>query len=173
MSKRSHKPRRGRAARVANPRRICAASAAHPRRIRAAPRQHRATREPPADPLQEGKSGRKLHFLWQKVASLPGNAYLCPRFQVLTASASANKSPGQGHTPMATITILEDQKQLSQELKRWRARSGLTQSQVAERFNCSRYSIIRCEQSKHVGWLMTYRIAARLLQELREEAENR
>lgn len=69
--------------------------------------------------------------------------------------------------------MLEDQHQLAQELKRWRARSGLNQSQVAERFGCSRYSIIRAEQSKHIGWLMTYRIAARLLQELREEAENK
>lgn len=92
---------------------------------------------------------------------------------ILTASASAYKSGGHRQTSMATITILEDQKQLAQELKRWRARVGLNQSQVAERFGCSRYSIIRAEQSKHVGWLMTYRIAARLLQELREEAESK
>lgn len=55
------------------------------------------------------------------------------------------------------------------ELAKWRIRQGLTQAQLAERWGMSRYSILRAEKGKSVGWRFVYGIAARLARELRTE----
>ena len=62
-----------------------------------------------------------------------------------------------------------DKKALAQELATWRIRSGLTQREAAERFNVSRYSILRAENMREIGIAMTYRISAALARAIREE----
>lgn len=57
-------------------------------------------------------------------------------------------------------------------LKTWRLRQGLTQAQVGQRFNCSRFTIMRAENAKQVTWEMAYRLFAKLAGELRKEAGN-
>ena len=55
------------------------------------------------------------------------------------------------------------------ELKTWRLRTGLTQSQVANKWGCSRFTIIRAEQGKPITWEMAYRLFMHLLNELKHE----
>ena len=55
------------------------------------------------------------------------------------------------------------------ELKTWRLRNGLTQLQVANKFGCSRFTIMRAEQAKTITWEMAYRLFMNLLQELKNE----
>lgn len=57
-------------------------------------------------------------------------------------------------------------------LKTWRLRQGLTQKQVGEMWNCSRWTIMRAEAGKDITWEMAYRMFAKLSHELRKEAEN-
>lgn len=57
-------------------------------------------------------------------------------------------------------------------LKTWRLRQGLTQKQVGEMWNCSRWTIMRAEAGKNITWEMAYRMFAKLSHELRKEAEN-
>lgn len=57
-------------------------------------------------------------------------------------------------------------------LKTWRLRQGLTQKQVGEMWNCSRWTIMRAESGKDITWEMAYRMFAKLSHELRKEAEN-
>lgn len=55
------------------------------------------------------------------------------------------------------------------ELKTWRLRNGLTQTQVANKFGCSRFTIMRAEQAKSITWEMAYRLFMNLLSELKNE----
>lgn len=55
------------------------------------------------------------------------------------------------------------------ELKTWRLRNGFTQVQVANKFGCSRFTIIRAEQAKTITWEMAYRLFMSLLSELKNE----
>lgn len=70
---------------------------------------------------------------------------------------------------MKANVIQIDKKALAQELATWRIRSGLTQREAAERFNVSRYSILRVENMKDIGIAMAYRISAALARAIREE----
>jgi len=70
---------------------------------------------------------------------------------------------------MKVNVIQIDKKALAQELATWRIRSGLTQREAAERFNVSRYSILRVENMKDIGIAMAYRISAALARAIREE----
>lgn len=65
-----------------------------------------------------------------------------------------------------------DKTEFAMALKTWRLRSGLTQSQVGEKWGCSRYTIMRAENAKNVTWEMAYRLFAKLAVELRKEADN-
>ena len=65
-----------------------------------------------------------------------------------------------------------DKNEFALALKTWRLRSGLTQSQVAQKWNCSRFTIMRAENAKNVTWEMAYRLFARLSDELRKEVAN-
>lgn len=64
-----------------------------------------------------------------------------------------------------------DKNSFGLELRTWRLRSGLTQRQVAEKFNCSRYSIIRAENGQPITWEMAYKLFAHLSRELKREGE--
>lgn len=55
------------------------------------------------------------------------------------------------------------------ELKTWRLRTGLTQLQVANKWGCSRFTIMRAEQAKSITWEMAYRLFIHLLSELKNE----
>ena len=55
------------------------------------------------------------------------------------------------------------------ELKTWRLRKGYTQSQVASKWGCSRFTIMRAEQAKNITWEMAYRLFMYLLNELKCE----
>lgn len=65
-----------------------------------------------------------------------------------------------------------DKNEFALALKTWRLRSGLTQSQVAEKWGCSRFTIMRAENARTVTWEMAYRLFAKLSNELKEEQQN-
>lgn len=54
-------------------------------------------------------------------------------------------------------------------LKTWRLRQGLTQRQVAEKWGCSRYTIMRAEKAKDISWMQAYRLFAHLAKGLEDE----
>ena len=56
-------------------------------------------------------------------------------------------------------------------LKTWRLRQGLSQSQVGERWGCSRYTILRAEGAKNISWEHAYKLFAKLAGELEKEAK--
>lgn len=67
-------------------------------------------------------------------------------------------------------TALEiDREEVGLELKKWRIRAGLTQQQLADQWNMSRYTVIRAEKGKNVSWEFAYRIWAKLAKELGKE----
>ena len=68
------------------------------------------------------------------------------------------------------IDMEVDQQEFALALKTWRLRQGLTQQQVADRFGCSRFTIMRAEKAKNVTWEMAYRLFAKLAQELKNES---
>lgn len=65
--------------------------------------------------------------------------------------------------------------ELAVSLKTYRLRQGITQEQLAERWGCSRFTIMRLENCKRVAWETTYRIYNNLVKaiarEAREDAE--
>lgn len=67
------------------------------------------------------------------------------------------------------LTMDADRDQFALALKTWRLRSGFTQQQVAEKWETSRYTIMKCENAKPVSWTQAYRIFAKLAQELKNE----
>lgn len=70
------------------------------------------------------------------------------------------------------LTMETDKNEFALALKTWRLRNGLTQAQVGERWNCSRFTIIRAERAKNLTWEMAYRLFAKLSDELRKEANH-
>lgn len=56
-------------------------------------------------------------------------------------------------------------------LKTWRLRHGLSQSQVGERWGCSRYTILRAEGAKNISWEHAYKLFAKLAGELEKEVK--
>lgn len=65
-----------------------------------------------------------------------------------------------------------DKNEFALALKTWRLRQGLLQREVAEKFGCSRYTIMKAENAKTVTWEMAYRLFAKLAAELKKEADN-
>lgn len=65
-----------------------------------------------------------------------------------------------------------DRKEFAMALKTWRLRNRFTQEQVATKFGCSRYTIIKAEGAKPITWEMAYRLFARLADELRNEVKS-
>lgn len=70
------------------------------------------------------------------------------------------------------LSMEADKNEFALALKTWRLRKGLTQSQVAASWGCSRYTIMRAENARQVTWEMAYRLFAKLSDELRKEAAN-
>lgn len=69
------------------------------------------------------------------------------------------------------IKMDADREQFALALKTWRLRAGLTQQQVAEKWDTSRYTIMRCEAAKPVSWPQAYKIFARLATALKDEQQ--
>lgn len=67
------------------------------------------------------------------------------------------------------LTMDVDREQFAMALKTWRIRSGYTQRQVAQRWNISRYTVMRIEAAESISWEMAYRVFARLSYELQNE----
>lgn len=64
-----------------------------------------------------------------------------------------------------------DKQAFALALKTWRLRQGLTQQQVADKWQVSRFTILRAEGAKNLTWMMAYRLFARLAEELKNEGE--
>lgn len=69
------------------------------------------------------------------------------------------------------LTMEVDKNEFALALKTWRLRHALTQRQLATKWGCSRYTIMRAENGKAVTWEMAYRLFARLSDELRKEGQ--
>lgn len=70
------------------------------------------------------------------------------------------------------LTMEVDKNEFALALKTWRLRQGLLQREVAEKFGCTRYTIMKAENAKTVTWEMAYRLFAKLAVELKKEADN-
>ena len=62
-----------------------------------------------------------------------------------------------------------DRQEFALALKTWRLRQGLTQREVAHRWGCSRYTIMRAEDARDITWEMAYRLFNKLSQDLLKE----
>lgn len=65
-----------------------------------------------------------------------------------------------------------DRQEFALALKTWRLRQGYTQQEVAQRWGCSRFTILRAESAREITWEMAYRLFARLSDELRKEVSH-
>ena len=65
-----------------------------------------------------------------------------------------------------------DKEEFAMALKTWRLRTGISQDEVARRWGCSRYTILRAERAKRISWMMAYRLFAHLAEELRKESQS-
>lgn len=70
------------------------------------------------------------------------------------------------------LSMEVDKNEFALALKTWRLRQGLTQSQVGERWGCSRFTIMRAESAKNLTWEMAYRLFAKLSKELTNENQS-
>lgn len=66
-----------------------------------------------------------------------------------------------------------DRDLFAMSLKTWRLRMGYTQQQVANRWNVSRYTIMRAEKATPITWEMAYRLFNFLNTELENEMVKR
>ena len=62
-----------------------------------------------------------------------------------------------------------DRQQFALALKTWRLRANLTQRQVGEMWNTSRYTIMKAEKANPISWEQAYKLFAHLSEELRKE----
>lgn len=67
------------------------------------------------------------------------------------------------------LTIETDAVQLAMSLKTYRLRKGLTQSQLAAQWGCSRHTIMRLEGTKKTTWEMMYRVFNHLNEAMMQE----
>ena len=70
------------------------------------------------------------------------------------------------------LSMEVDKNEFALALKTWRLRQGLTQKEVATKWGCSRFTIMRAENAKQVTWEMAYRLFAKLAAELKKEGGN-
>lgn len=69
------------------------------------------------------------------------------------------------------LSMETDREEFAMALKTWRLRSGKSQAEVAQEWNCSRYTILRAERAKPISWMMAYRLFANLARELKNEGD--
>ena len=67
------------------------------------------------------------------------------------------------------LSVDVDRQDFALALKTWRLRAGLTQQQVAKKWGCSRFTILRAEAAQNITWETAYKLFARLSDELRRE----
>lgn len=67
------------------------------------------------------------------------------------------------------LSVDVDRAQFAVAVKTWRLRQGLTQKEVAEKFGCSRWTIMKAELGQKMSWEMAYRLFSALAEELRKE----
>lgn len=77
--------------------------------------------------------------------------------------------PIKVHMQRKGLEMTCDKEEFALALKTWRLRNGLTQSQLGERWNCSRFTIMKAEKAKTITWEMAYRLFAKLSKELENE----
>lgn len=70
------------------------------------------------------------------------------------------------------LEMYVDRELFAMSLKTWRLRMGYTQRMVANRWRCSRYTIMRAEAGEHISWEMAYRLFTILSEELKKEVDN-
>lgn len=70
------------------------------------------------------------------------------------------------------VTMDVDRQQFALALKTWRLRANLTQREVGEMWNTSRYTIMKAEKAKPISWEQAYKLFARLSEELRKEVSH-
>lgn len=70
------------------------------------------------------------------------------------------------------VTMDVDRQQFALALKTWRLRANLTQREVGEMWNTSRYTIMRAEKAKPISWEQAYKLFAHLSEELRKEVSH-
>ena len=76
------------------------------------------------------------------------------------------------NTPKAVtkgLSVEIDRQEFALALKTWRLRQGLTQQQVADRWDTNRYLIIKAEGGRAISWEHAYKLFAKLSKELRNE----
>lgn len=69
------------------------------------------------------------------------------------------------------LTVEVDRQEFALSLKTWRLRQALTQQQVADRWGCSRFLIIKAEGAKEISWENAYRLFNKLAHELQNESK--
>ena len=115
-----------------------------------------------------------------QTAPIPTNVFR-PKNRTVTTNPGMSIITIQYNTTMKQIKVEMKPQGLSMEvdknefalaLKTWRLRQGLTQKEVAMRWGCSRFTIMKAENAKQVTWEMAYRLFARLSDELRKEVSN-
>lgn len=62
-----------------------------------------------------------------------------------------------------------DRNEFAMTLKKWRLRHELTQSALAKKWQCSRFTIMRAENAKPLTWEMAYKLFVKLADELQKE----
>lgn len=70
------------------------------------------------------------------------------------------------------VTMDVDRQQFALALKTWRLRANLTQREVGEMWNTSRYTIMKAEKAKPISWEQAYKLFAHLSEELRKEVSH-
>lgn len=70
------------------------------------------------------------------------------------------------------VTMDVDRQQFALALKTWRLRANLTQREVGEMWNTSRYTIMKAEKANPISWEQAYKLFARLSEELRKEVSH-
>lgn len=100
------------------------------------------------------------------------SAYLCTQYSLKHIEIMDNNNNKSVLTPAlkrAGLTLTADRADVSIAIKTYRLRQDLTQEQLAEKWNISRYTIMRLEAARPVSWEMTYKVWARLSEDLANE----
>lgn len=67
------------------------------------------------------------------------------------------------------LTLEIDREAFAMELKTWRISQGLTQRELAKRWQLSRYTLLRVEKAQAVSWMTAYRLWSKLSEEYRNQ----
>lgn len=69
-------------------------------------------------------------------------------------------------------TYQVNQDEMALAVRTYRARNGLSQAALGNRWGLSRYTIMNVENSKKVHWITAYKIFASLAEDLKKEGGN-